>query len=170
MFFSLTVRSNGTHCNLKYSGVIGLPTDQVTVDGYDVTWGTNALGEKCSIVGRRSFVLSGLCEPGPFYFTRLLLPALSKASTPENKSRVVNTSSSGSVAGLSYFGSGLDFSTFKDSPQRHKYDTGNLYSQSKLVRAVITGVELTDRSKTFKPTRGMWCSPRNLHGAMATRS
>ena len=112
---------------------MGAPVDQVTVDGYDVTWGTNTLGEKCSIAGEWTPVLSILCKPGPFYFTKLLLPALFKASTPENKSRVVNVSSAGSIGSLSYFGSGLDFATFKDSPHRRKYSTGDLYGQSKLV-------------------------------------
>ena len=87
--------------------------------------------------------LTVLCELGPLYFTTLLLPALFKASTPENKSRVVNTSS-GSIAILSFFSSGLDFATFKDSPHRHKYSAGKLYGQSKLVCAVTTGIELTD--------------------------
>jgi len=123
---------------------MGAPNDQVTVDGYDMTWGTNALGEKCSISGGWTSGLTGLCELGPFYFTTLLLPALFKASTPENKSRVVNTSSAGSIASLSLFGSGLDFATFKDSPHRHKYSTGKLYGQSKFVCAVTTGIELTD--------------------------
>jgi len=77
---------------------MGAPNDQVTVDGYDMTWGTNALGEKCSIAGGWTPGLTGLCELGPFYFTTLLMPALFKASTPENKSRVVNTSSAGSIA------------------------------------------------------------------------
>ena len=109
-------------------------------------------------------------EPGPFYFTMLLLPALFKASTPENKSRVVNTSSAGSIGSLSFFGSGLDFATFKDSPHRHKYGTFKLYGQSKFVCAMIIGVELTDQPNASQPTRGTWCSPRNWHGAMVTRS
>jgi len=123
---------------------MGVPNDQVTVDGYDMTWGTNTLGEKYSIAGEWTGVLSVLWEPGPFYFTTLLLPALFKASTPENKSRVVNTSSVTSIGSLSLFGSGLDFATFKDSPHRHKYGAGKMYSQSKFVCAATTGIELTD--------------------------
>jgi hypothetical protein len=35
---------------------MGVPVDQVTVDGYDMTWGTNTLGEKCSLlVNERAF-------------------------------------------------------------------------------------------------------------------
>lgn len=111
------------------------PKDKVTVDGYDMTWCTNTLGEKRSIAGGWTSVLSALYGLGPFYFTTLLLPALFKASTPENKSRVVNTSSAASIAGVSCFGSGLDFASFKDS---RKYKPTDMYSQSKFVRAVIS--------------------------------
>ena len=113
---------------------MGPPIDQVTVDGYDMSWGTNTLGEKFPIIDERVYVLSAFRKPGPFYFTKLLLPALFKASTPENKSRVVNTSSAGGIVAISYFGSGLDFATFKDSPRRRKYSSLNLYGQSKFVR------------------------------------
>jgi len=146
------------------------PKDQVTVDGYDMTWGTNTLGEKCSIVGEWTPVLSVLCASGPFYLTALLLPALFEASTPENKSRVVNTSSAASIVGVSFFGSGLDFATFKDSPYKYKYKPTDMYAQSKLVRAVTTGIEVADKTKTFQPTRGTRFSPRNWHDAMAIRS
>ena len=125
---------------------MGVPIDQATVDGYDMTWGTNALGKKLYPVNEEIYALSTFCKPGPFYFTRLLLPALFKASTPENKSRVVNTSSAGSVAGISLFGSGLDFATFKDSPHKHKYRAGQLYNQSKLVRLTVADVVI-DKSR-----------------------
>jgi NAD(P)-dependent dehydrogenase (short-subunit alcohol dehydrogenase family) len=99
-----------------------------------MTWGTNVLGElilrhnpKCSR-GILTFWISG-----PFYFTELLIPALHKASTPERKSRVINLSSQMGLLGISAFGSGLDFSTFKDSPTRRKATGYPLYSQSKLV-------------------------------------
>lgn len=114
------------------------PIDQVTPDGYDMTWGTNTLGEGFPIVDGRTHILSALYMPGPFYFTKLLLPALLKASTPENKSRVVNTSSAGSMTAVSFSGSGLDFATFRDSPHRRKYSTSDLYGQSKLVRRTIS--------------------------------
>jgi len=106
------------HILFNNAAVFGVPIDQLTVDGYDMTWGSNALG--------------------PFYFTKLLLPALFKASTPESKSRVINTSSAGSIAALSYFGSGLDFTTFKDSPRRRKSSMADLYGQSKFGNVVFT--------------------------------
>jgi len=131
-----------------------VPIDQLTVDGYDMVWGTNTLGEKTPNVDERSSVLRVFCKTGPFYFTQLLLPALLKASTPENKSRVVNTSSAGGIGGISVFGSGLDFATFKDSPQRRKYGGNQLYGQSKFVRATITGVGVIDKTKTFSTYKG----------------
>lgn len=154
----------------KKSAVLGVPIDQLTVDGYDMTWGTNTLGRRFSVVGAEPPVLSVLCVLGPFYFTKLLLPALFKASTPENKSRVVNCSSAGSIAAGSLFGSGLDFATFKDSPRRRKYSTPELYGQSKFVRAAVSSIESIDNTKTFQPGRGMWYSPKNLPGAMRIRS
>jgi len=122
------------------------PKDKVTVDGYDMTWGTNTLGEECSIAGGWAPVLSVLCGSGPFYFTTLLLPALFKASTPENKSRVVNTSSAASIVGVSFFGSGLDFASFKDS---HKYKPTEMYGQSKFVRTVVTGLRWLVKLRLF---------------------
>ena len=127
---------------------MGVPVDQATVDGYDMTWGTNTLGKKLP-VSEGTLTLSAFCNPGPFYFTKLLLPALFRASTPENKSRVVNTSSAGSVPGVSFSGSGLDFATFKDSPYKRKYSTNELYSQSKLVCPAITNLGLIDKLKPF---------------------
>ena len=119
---------------------MGVPIDQVTVDGYDMTWGTNTLGEEFPIVDEMACVLSAM-QPGPFYFTKLLLPALFKASTPGNKSRVVNVSSSAGMRGVSLFGSGLDFATFKDSLHRRKCSVGQMYGQSKLVRSTTASVD-----------------------------
>ena len=131
---------------------MGAPVDQVTVDGYDTTWGTNTLGEKFLIVDERMYVLSDFRKLGPFYFTKLLLPALFGASTPNNKSRVVNTSSAGSISSVSYFGSGLDFATFKDSPRRRKYSKHELYCQSKLVCSTIASVSSINKAdfSTYK--------------------
>jgi hypothetical protein len=102
-------------------------------------------------VSKATQILSAFCKPGPFYLTNLLLPAIFKASTPENKSRVVNTSSAGSVSAVSFSGSGLDFATFKDSPHKRKYYTGELYSQSKLVCPAITDIRPIDKLRLFDP-------------------
>lgn len=106
------------HILFNNAGVMSPPIDQLTVDGYDMTWGTNTLG--------------------PFYFTTLLLPPLLNASSAGEKSRVINVSSAGSIPGTSLSGSGLDFATFKDSPSRRKYSTRVLYNQSKLGNVVFT--------------------------------
>jgi hypothetical protein len=127
---------------------MGAPADQATVDGYEMTWGTNTLGKKLP-VSEGTHALSAFCNTGPFYFTKLLLPALFRASTLENKSRVVNTSSAGSVAGVSLSGSGLDFATFKDSPHKHKYNANELYNQSKLVCPTITDLGLINKLRLF---------------------
>ena len=83
----------------------------LTVDGYDMQFGTNVLGH--------------------FFFTQLLLPALAEGakSAPDGYARVVNTSSSGT-----YLSHGLNFATFVASPERVKLGTKQLYAQSKLVR------------------------------------
>lgn len=86
------------------------PLDSLTVDGYDLQFGTNVLGH--------------------FYFTKLVTPALlagAKTST-DGTARVVNTSS------WMHLITELDFNTFKDSPARKEAGTSKLYSQSKLVR------------------------------------
>ena len=83
--------------------------DMLTADGYDLQFGTNVLGH--------------------FYFTELLTPALlagAKASS-DGRARVVATSSSGAYLGA------LNYSTFKDTPERKKLSKEELYYQSKLV-------------------------------------
>lgn len=90
------------------------PLESVTVDGYDLQFGTNVLGH--------------------FYLTKLLMPMLieSAKTSSDHKARVVNTSS---IAHL--FGT-LDFDTFRDGPQRRALFSLlgklRLYGQSKLVR------------------------------------
>jgi NAD(P)-dependent dehydrogenase (short-subunit alcohol dehydrogenase family) len=85
------------------------PVEQLTADGYDLQFGTNALGH--------------------FYFTKLLLPAListAKAS-PDGHVRVVTVSSLGHIFGK------LNFNAFKDGPARKAMGSDNLYTQSKVV-------------------------------------
>ena len=159
---------------------LNLYSETVPLWGHRLTrlqlMGTTRAREPTPLV-RDSPLLTGGCtylsafhKPGPFYFTRLLLPALFKASSPENKSRVVNTSSAGGIAAISYFGSGLDFATFKDSPRRRKYSSINLYGQSKFVRPKTTNFDVIGKAKTPKPTRGTSCLLRNWPGGMATKS
>lgn len=100
------------HVLYNNGGVMSPPIEDITADGYDMQFGTNVLGH--------------------FFFTELLLPALLAGveSSPDNKARVVNVSSSGA-----YLGS-LNFDTFKDSAKRRKSSPESLYYQSKLGNSV----------------------------------
>ncbi|RDB18051.1 hypothetical protein Hypma_000729 [Hypsizygus marmoreus] len=102
------------HVLFNNGGVMVPPLDQVTVQGYDLQFGTNFLGH--------------------FYFTKLLLPALISGakSSLDGKARVVNTASSGHV-----FAHGLDFNTFKDGPKRRSQFVFPLYAQSKYANIVF---------------------------------
>ena len=83
------------------------PVDALTKDGFDLQWGTNVVGH--------------------FYFTELLMPALTAGaqSSPDHHARVVTTSSSGAYLGK------LEYGTMKDGAARTKEE--DLYL--KLVRA-----------------------------------
>ncbi|KAG6849928.1 hypothetical protein H0H93_003457 [Arthromyces matolae] len=101
-------------------GVMLCPVEQVTADGYDLQFGTNALG--------------------PFYFTKLLLPTLiaTAQATPEKHVRILNTSS------VTHYMGTLDFATFKDGATRRKARSGTLYAQSKFADLVMS-LELARR-------------------------
>jgi len=108
------------HILFNNGGVMDSTSNGVTADGYDLQFGTNALGH--------------------FYFTKLLLPTLiSTAKTsPDKKVRVVTSSS------LTHFLHGLDFNTFKDGPAKRRAFSYLLYSQSKFGN-VVFGLELARR-------------------------
>lgn len=86
----------------------------LTEDGYDLQFGTNALGH--------------------FYFTQLVLPALLEAakSSPDGISRVITTASSAHLLCKK-----IDYDTLKDSKQRKKKGKNALYAQSKFVSVVV---------------------------------
>ena len=96
------------------------PIDDLTVDEYDMQFGTNVVGH--------------------FLFTRLLLPALLKGkdTSPDGHSRVVYTSS-----GYAYIGR-IDFDALTDTPKRRSLGTEALYNQSKL-GDVLVAFELARR-------------------------
>ncbi|KIJ62658.1 hypothetical protein HYDPIDRAFT_94215 [Hydnomerulius pinastri MD-312] len=108
---------------INNAGVMFPPVKEVTSDGYDLQFGTNVLGH--------------------YYFTKLLLPALTSTarSSPDGKARVVTVSSS------MHMMSGLKFDAFKDTPARKKMSRYTLYAQSKHGN-VVFALELDRRYKS----------------------
>ena len=100
---------------------------ELTVQGYDLQFGTNVLGSMTPSLTDGNPNLSS----GHFYFTKLLLPALilGAKSSSDGNARVVTTSSAAHTLVR-----GLDFNTFKDSPARRNRLSIMLYCQSKFVR------------------------------------
>ncbi|KAJ6598270.1 NAD(P)-binding protein [Mycena vulgaris] len=101
------------HILYNNGGIMVPPVDLVTSDGYDLTFGTNVLG--------------------PFYMTKLLLPALLAAATSDSTTgRVVNLTS------VIHYVADPDYATFKDTPARRKRHPADLYAQSKWANAVFS--------------------------------
>ncbi|KAJ7281478.1 hypothetical protein C8J57DRAFT_1297756 [Mycena rebaudengoi] len=94
-------KETALHILFNNGGVMMPPVEDRTSDGYDLQFGTNVLG--------------------PFYFTKLLLPALFAAE----KARVVNTSS-----GMHLMNK-LDFRIILDDEKRKKAGAQSLYALSK---------------------------------------
>ncbi|KAJ7872781.1 NAD(P)-binding protein, partial [Mycena olivaceomarginata] len=95
-------------------GVMVPPIEQLTAQGYDLTFGTNVLGH--------------------FYLTKLLLPTLSATASPGKPARVINTSSIASEIN----GPDINYNTLKDSPARKKMGVNKLYAQSKFTNVVFS--------------------------------
>ncbi|KAJ6556182.1 NAD(P)-binding protein [Mycena capillaripes] len=71
-----TQKETQLHVLFNNGGVMGPPIEQLTAQGYDLTFGTNVLGH--------------------FYLTKLLLPTLLATAAPGKPARVINTSSTAS--------------------------------------------------------------------------
>ncbi|KAG8862434.1 hypothetical protein FRB96_001505 [Tulasnella sp. 330] len=99
------------HILFNSGGVMTPPIDLITEDGYDLQFGTNVLGHA-------HFTLSLISE----------LEAGAKSS-PDGKSRVVNTSSL--VVYLHPITPRIRFDTLQDNPERKKMGARTLYCQSK---------------------------------------
>ncbi|KAJ3555250.1 hypothetical protein NM688_g2682 [Phlebia brevispora] len=94
------------------AGVANPPIEQLTVQGFDMTFGTNVLGH--------------------FLLLKLLEPVLKASSTPSSPSRVVWTAS---VA--HYFSPPVNFDTLTDSSARKKLGPNGLYAQSKFITVAL---------------------------------
>lgn len=95
------------------AGVALPPVDQLTAQGFDLTFGTNVIGH--------------------FLFLKLLYPVLKASSTPTSPSRVVWTSS------LTHFfwPPPIQYETLKDTPERRKLDMKALYCESKFATVLL---------------------------------
>ncbi|KAJ7041040.1 hypothetical protein C8F04DRAFT_1305865 [Mycena alexandri] len=101
------------HILYNNAGIMVPPVELATLDGYDLTFGTNVLGH--------------------FYFTKLLLPALlAAAAVNSTTGRVVNLTS------VIHYVAIPNYNTFKDGPARRKMYPTDLYSQSKWGNAVFS--------------------------------
>lgn len=122
------------------------PIDQLTVEGYDMQWGTNVVGESSipPLLGRvvdvhapHSLLPS---ITGHYYLIRLLIPTLiSTASASGSPSRVVTNSS---IA--SQMLEKLDYDAFREGKARRKLGPGPLYYQSKLVSSLFVHKQMPD--------------------------
>lgn len=89
------------------------PIDQLTPQGYDMTFGTNVIGH--------------------YLFLRLVYPLLVSSTTTASPSRIVWVASSGH-----YYADAVDFATLRDGPQRRAKSTFGLYAQSKFAQVMLT--------------------------------
>ncbi|KAF7332842.1 Short-chain dehydrogenase/reductase family protein [Mycena venus] len=93
-------------------GVMMCPTDQLTAQNHDLQFGTDVIGH--------------------FFFTELLLPALTKSyEETQVPARVIHTSSAGHAFAP---GNGIDFVSLKGGPERDAWvnKKGNLMSRAAL--------------------------------------
>lgn len=96
------------------------PLDQLTQEGFDMTFGTNVVG--------------------PYLFTTLLIPVLLATAADSGEARIVNTSSFGHMLAPKPC---IDWDTLKPGNKnsegdrkRRKLGLTDLYSQSKCVSAL----------------------------------
>ncbi|KAH9053028.1 NAD(P)-binding protein [Lactarius vividus] len=102
------------HVLINNAGVMMSPKEQVTVQKYDMQFGTNVIGH--------------------WLLTELLLPALfaaTDASSSHEKARVVTVSS------IANYSTALDFDAIADGPKRTKYGKLELYRKSKFGNVVV---------------------------------
>ncbi|GBE80447.1 NAD(P)-binding protein [Sparassis latifolia] len=102
------------HVLFNNAGVMASPISFLTVEGYDMQFGTNVIGH--------------------YLFTKLLIPALvaGKDTSPDYHARIIHTSSSAAYL------STMDFDTFVPGPARLKLSPTSLYAQSKFANVVVS--------------------------------
>ncbi|KAF8998888.1 NAD(P)-binding protein [Hymenopellis radicata] len=114
-------RETQLHVLFNNAGVMGVPVEQLTPQGYDLHFGTNVLGH--------------------FYFTKLLLPILKSTAqtTIDKKVRVIN------IASITHlYCPALNYDLLTDTPARRKYSPDSLYGHSKYAM-VVYATELARR-------------------------
>ncbi|KAE9404178.1 NAD(P)-binding protein [Gymnopus androsaceus JB14] len=114
------------HILFNNAGVMVPPIGELTLQGYDLQFGTHVLGH--------------------FYFTQLLLPLLLStarsslaAGLPKGTVRIVNTSSDAHLSAK-----GVDYKSLREGKERKSMGSLALYEQSKLGN-VLLAIELASR-------------------------
>lgn len=110
------------------------PPHSQLAEGYDLQFHTNVTGELLRFpCNQNNQLRRSFCSSGHWYLTELLVPTMIETAerSPPKSVRVVNVSSAGHYAVRSQ---PMDFGSFKGGPQRDKYDSAELYTQSKFVR------------------------------------
>ncbi|KAI0809191.1 NAD-P-binding protein [Irpex lacteus] len=102
------------HILFNNAGVMEPPVEQLTAQGFDLTFGVNAIGH--------------------WYFTELLLPALLAVAKedPTQKARVITTSS------YAAYMETIHWDAIEDTPQRRKLAPNVLYWISKTANVIIS--------------------------------
>ena len=110
-------------------GVMWTPIDMLTADDYDLQFGTNVLGAFPVVCAVR-YLKPDLPSTGPFYFTKLLLPALTETAknTPERQVRIVSEASI-----MRHYVHTIRFDTLRPGKPRNRAGSNELYCQSKFV-------------------------------------
>lgn len=97
---------------MECRGIMNVPIDQMTSNGFDAQWGTNCLGHA--------------------HFTMCLIPELLEGArtSSDGKVRVINTASDGAYWAPK---EGIIWETLRDGEDRRKLTPMKLYFQSKFV-------------------------------------
>ncbi|KAG8940614.1 hypothetical protein FRC04_005179 [Tulasnella sp. 424] len=103
-------KEKALHILFNSGGIMNVPIDQMTSNGFDAQWGTNCLGHA--------------------HFTMCLIPELLEGAktSSDGKARVINTASDGAYWAPK---EGIIWETLRDGEDRRKLTPMKLYFQSK---------------------------------------